>query len=138
MLWPGETAWQQQTAVPFLTSSSSSYTLQCGKTPEVAGLQDLLVYTLKGLGALAVKARAAGIVDDQVNSFIMRAMFSTLTYVLACCCTRAAALMLHPLQLMLGLCCLCRSNVNFSDERFKVKSSVCNVGWVTDVKAWIC
>lgn len=49
--------------------------------------------------------------------------------------------MLHPLQLMLGLCCpccLCRSNVNFSDERFKVKSSVCIVGWVTDVKAWIC
>lgn len=79
VLWPGETARQQQTAVPFLTSSSSSYTLQCGKTPEVAGLQDLLVYTLKGLGTLAVKARAAGIVDDQVNSFIMRAMFSTLT-----------------------------------------------------------
>lgn len=62
----------------------------CGKTPEVAALQDLLIYALKGLGALAHVARTHGIPDDQeVNSFLNGAIFSTLT------------------------------NVNFDDERFK-------------------
>jgi len=55
---------------------------QCGKTPEVAGLQDLLVFSLKGLGALAHHARTtAGIVDPDIDSFCLRASFSTLTNV---------------------------------------------------------
>jgi hydroxylamine reductase len=53
---------------------------QCGKTPEVAGLQDLLVFSLKGLGQLAHHARTvAGITDPEVDSFTLRASFSTLT-----------------------------------------------------------
>lgn len=55
---------------------------QCGKTPEVAGLQDLLVFSLKGLGALAHHARTtAGITDPEIDSFCLRASFSTLTNV---------------------------------------------------------
>lgn len=53
----------------------------CGKTPEVAALQDLLVYSLKGLSLYAVSARKVGIIDDQVNQFTCEAMFSTLTNV---------------------------------------------------------
>ena len=53
----------------------------CGKQPEVAALQDLLVYALKGLSQYAVKARENGIVDNEVNSFTVKALFSTLTNV---------------------------------------------------------
>jgi hydroxylamine reductase len=53
----------------------------CGKQPEVAALQDLLVYTLKGLSQYAVEARKNGIVDNEVNSFTVKALFSTLTNV---------------------------------------------------------
>ncbi|KAG2454078.1 hypothetical protein HYH02_001118 [Chlamydomonas schloesseri] len=62
----------------------------CGKTPEVAGLQDLLIYSVKGLGSLAHIARnsPAKIEDAAVNTFINGAIFSTLT------------------------------NVNFADDRF--------------------
>jgi hydroxylamine reductase (hybrid-cluster protein) len=43
----------------------------CGKTPEVSALQDLLIYSLKGLGALAHHARTqGGIEDEEINSFI--------------------------------------------------------------------
>ncbi|KAG2498770.1 hypothetical protein HYH03_003509 [Edaphochlamys debaryana] len=60
----------------------------CGKTPETAGLQDLLVYSVKGLGSLAHHARNVGGIEDQeINTFVNSAIFSTLT------------------------------NVNFSDER---------------------
>jgi hypothetical protein len=51
----------------------------CGKTPTVAGLQDLLMYSLKGLGGWAHAARAAGITSFEVDSFINNAIFSTLT-----------------------------------------------------------
>uniref|UniRef100_A0A7S0RFR5 Hydroxylamine reductase n=1 Tax=Chlamydomonas leiostraca TaxID=1034604 RepID=A0A7S0RFR5_9CHLO len=53
----------------------------CGKTSEVAGLQDLLVYQMKGLGCLAHHARAHGVQDAEVNTFINGAIFSTLTNV---------------------------------------------------------
>ena len=33
----------------------------CGKTPETAALQDLLVYVTKGLAAVAVRLRAEGV-----------------------------------------------------------------------------
>lgn len=32
----------------------------CGKSPEVAALQDMLVYALKGFSIFSVKARALG------------------------------------------------------------------------------
>ncbi len=53
----------------------------CGKTPEVAALQDLLVHTLKGLSIAAVAGRKAGISDPETNQFTCMAMFSTLTNV---------------------------------------------------------
>ncbi len=53
----------------------------CGKSPEVAALQDLLVYALKGLSAVAVMARRQGISDGEVNRFTCEAAFSTLTNV---------------------------------------------------------
>jgi hydroxylamine reductase len=53
----------------------------CGKDPEVAALQDVLVYALKGLSAVAVDARKAGIVDHDINVFTVKALFSTLTNV---------------------------------------------------------
>lgn len=53
----------------------------CGKSPEVAALQDLLIYTLKGLSQVAVEARKKGIDDEEVNKFTLEALFSTLTNV---------------------------------------------------------
>jgi len=53
----------------------------CGKDTEVAALQDLLVYALKGLSAVAVDARKAGIIDHAVDVFTVKALFSTLTNV---------------------------------------------------------
>ena len=53
----------------------------CGKQPDVAALQDLLVYAMKGLSQYAVEARKAGIIDNAVNVFTVKALFSTLTNV---------------------------------------------------------
>ncbi|MCF8104445.1 MAG: hydroxylamine reductase, partial [Desulfohalobiaceae bacterium] len=53
----------------------------CGKQPEVAAMQDLLVYALKGLSQVAVQAREMGINDPEVNVFTCQASFSTLTNV---------------------------------------------------------
>ena len=53
----------------------------CGKEPEVAGLQDLLIYSLKGLSLYAVEGRKVGIHDRKINVFTVQALFSTLTNV---------------------------------------------------------
>ena len=53
----------------------------CGKSPEVAALQDVLVYVLTGLSVVAVEGRKAGIVDQKINVFTAKALFSTLTNV---------------------------------------------------------
>ena len=53
----------------------------CGKKPEVAALQDLLIYTVKGLSLYAVEGRKLGVNDDYVNKFTCEAIFSTLTNV---------------------------------------------------------
>ena len=53
----------------------------CGKTAEVAALQDFLVHTLKGISIAAVAARKVGISDPETNHFTCMAMFSTLTNV---------------------------------------------------------
>jgi hydroxylamine reductase len=53
----------------------------CGKTPEVAALQDVLVYGLMGLSQIAVEGRKHGISDPEVNKFTCEALFSTLTNV---------------------------------------------------------
>jgi hydroxylamine reductase len=53
----------------------------CGKSPEVANLQDLLIYALRGLSQLALEARKLGINDEKLNVFISEATFATLTNV---------------------------------------------------------
>lgn len=53
----------------------------CGKQPEVAALQDLLIYALQGLSQVAVQARAKGVSDAAVNRFVSEGVFSTLTNV---------------------------------------------------------
>ena len=53
----------------------------CGKEPEVAALQDLLIYGLKGLSLYAVEGRKVGVSDRSVNVFTAEALFSTLTNV---------------------------------------------------------
>jgi hydroxylamine reductase len=53
----------------------------CGKDPEVSALQDLLIYSLKGLALHAVAGRKVGVTDKDVNLFMSKALFSTLTNV---------------------------------------------------------
>ncbi len=53
----------------------------CGKNPEVAALQDLLIYSLQGLSQVAVEGRKVGVSDRDVNVFTCEAAFSTLTNV---------------------------------------------------------
>ncbi len=53
----------------------------CGKDADVAALQDLLLYALKGLSVCAVEGRKHGLTDGEVNAFTAEAAFSTLTNV---------------------------------------------------------
>lgn len=53
----------------------------CGKTPEVANLQDLLVYKLRELSQHALQARKTGWKDEKVDIFTTEALFATLTNV---------------------------------------------------------
>ena len=53
----------------------------CGKQPEVAALHDLLIYALRGLSQVALEGRKVGVNNQQVNVFICKATFSTLTNV---------------------------------------------------------
>lgn len=53
----------------------------CGKTHEVASLQDLLIYAIKGLSLVATEGRKKGISDETVNTFTLKAIFSTMTNV---------------------------------------------------------
>ncbi|MGM3174188.1 hydroxylamine reductase [Dickeya lacustris] len=53
----------------------------CGKTAETSDLQDLLVAVLQGLSAWALQARALDIIDHDIDQFVPRAFFATLTNV---------------------------------------------------------
>ena len=53
----------------------------CGKQPDVAALQDLLIYGLKGLSQVAVEGRKVGVIDHDVNVFTLDALFATITNV---------------------------------------------------------
>jgi hydroxylamine reductase len=65
------------------TAKGTGCTVQgvCGKQPEVAALQDLLLYALMGLSQVAVEGRKVGVSDHDVNVFTVKAAFSTLTNV---------------------------------------------------------
>lgn len=53
---------------------------QCGKSEEVANLQDLLIYTLKGIAILNdALIRSGGAVDRAAGQFVCYALFSTVT-----------------------------------------------------------
>lgn len=65
------------------TAKGTGCTIQgvCGKKPDVAALQDLLLYMLMGLSQVGVDGRKVGISDREVNVFTVKAAFSTLTNV---------------------------------------------------------
>ncbi|MCB2353154.1 hydroxylamine reductase [Clostridium estertheticum] len=51
----------------------------CGKTESLAKAQDLLIYITKGISIYGVRARANGIVNKEVDTFIMESLFATIT-----------------------------------------------------------
>jgi len=51
----------------------------CGKAPETAALQDLLIYTLKGIAQVAGPARAQGKALPEADQALMRGLFMTIT-----------------------------------------------------------
>ena len=51
----------------------------CGKTDDVANLQDLLVFVTKGISIYAQEARQMGIEWEPVNRFVFDALFMTIT-----------------------------------------------------------
>jgi hydroxylamine reductase len=53
----------------------------CGKQPDVAALQDLLVYTMKGIAFWADKAREKGAKDSGLDHFMIDGLFTTVTNV---------------------------------------------------------
>ena len=53
----------------------------CGKTPEAAALQDLIVYGLKGTAFWANLARQSGKIDREIDVHMIEALFTTVTNV---------------------------------------------------------
>jgi len=53
----------------------------CGKDARTAALQDLLIHSLKGIGQYAHRARMLGVVDGEIDVFVVRSLFTTLTNV---------------------------------------------------------
>lgn len=52
----------------------------CGKKPEVAGMQDLLIYVTKGLSAVTTRLRAEGKeISAEVNHLVVQNLFVTIT-----------------------------------------------------------
>jgi len=65
------------------TTRGSSCTVRgvCGKTAEVAALQDLLIYLLKGISVWGQLARQVGVEDSETGDFIAQGLFTTITNV---------------------------------------------------------
>ncbi|HSV88549.1 MAG TPA: hydroxylamine reductase [Bacteroidales bacterium] len=51
----------------------------CGKTPEIAGIQDVLMYFLKGFSCWTEIGREQGLENPNVNRYIYEALFMTIT-----------------------------------------------------------
>ncbi len=51
----------------------------CGKNEDIASLQDILIFGLKGIAAYAYHARVLGERDEEVDAFMHEALFKTLT-----------------------------------------------------------
>ena len=53
----------------------------CGKDPETAALQDLLLYVTKGISMYSIRAWKMGVIDRDVSVFVVEALFATVTNV---------------------------------------------------------
>lgn len=53
----------------------------CGKTSETSDLQDLLIYVAKAVAMYGHRARVLGVKDDSIDSFLVEALFTTVTNV---------------------------------------------------------
>ena len=53
----------------------------CGKQPDVAALQDLLVHAVKGIAYWADLSRTVGGRDEEIDRFVIDALFATVTNV---------------------------------------------------------
>lgn len=53
----------------------------CGKDPQTAVLQDLLIHITKGIGQFAHRARQLGKKDSEIDLFVIEALFTTVTNV---------------------------------------------------------
>jgi len=53
----------------------------CGKDEKTAALQDLLVFSVEGIASYAHRARQLGAKDREIDVFILKALFATLTNV---------------------------------------------------------
>ncbi|MCD4793788.1 MAG: hydroxylamine reductase [Bacteroidales bacterium] len=51
----------------------------CGKKEDLANMQDLLIFVLKGISIYAAKARELGIENEKVNKFVFDGLFMTIT-----------------------------------------------------------
>ena len=51
----------------------------CGKTPKTAKLQDLLIYTTKGVALYSSLLRKKGHISNEINRFIINSLFITIT-----------------------------------------------------------
>ncbi len=63
------------------TAKNTGCTIQgvCGKKEEVANLQDLFIWTLKGISVWGVKGKEFNIYDEEIAFFIDKGMFATIT-----------------------------------------------------------
>jgi hydroxylamine reductase len=53
----------------------------CGKSPQLNAVQDLMIYCLRGLAHVAIKAEELGISTHQINVFTCETIFATMTNV---------------------------------------------------------
>ena len=51
----------------------------CGKQPDTAKLQDLLVHTTKSIAFFSRKLRASGNVSSDVDYYLINSLFTTIT-----------------------------------------------------------
>ena len=51
----------------------------CGKNPDIASLQDIIIFGLKGVAAYGTHAEELGMTDPVVDSIIREALYTTLT-----------------------------------------------------------
>ena len=65
------------------TAKGTGCTVQgvCGKGPDVAALQDLLIFAAKGLARYLHRLKGLGVVDREANVFVIEALFTTITNV---------------------------------------------------------